>query len=101
MKSNHSLALALVSLFSICLTVGGLIFLLRQTNVYEPPSPLWQLDNDPNPAVQFSCKKLNYDFRNCRNWFIECWSSQKFQINYCVQLNQRTKLNWNKPKKEI
>ena len=82
--------------FVLILTIGSLFVLLQEKNVYPSEKPIWQAENDPNPAMQFKCVSLNYDFKNCRNWFIDCWSSKLFNVKYCVQLNYRPKLNWNR-----
>lgn len=86
-----------ITLFLFIVAVPGAFIAALITAPVKQETVYWKMANDPNPAMQFSCKKLNLDFLHCRNWFIECFSSETFKVQHCIQLNERKKLKWRQP----
>lgn len=68
----------------------------EETKSRQPSKQIWAFQNDPNPAMQFTCKYLNMDFRRCQNWEMVCTISKAFGVHQCIILHKPKLLHWSK-----
>lgn len=84
-------------LVSVNFLILGFYTIYNEETKQRPKTKhLWTFVNDPNPAMQFTCKYLNMDFRRCQNWEMVCTISKAFGVHQCIILHKPKLLHWSK-----